>query len=203
MRTFGTPESNGDPLPLTLDLRLEERESDRVRVSVCLSPDGGPQNVDGVALQLCTREGVCLGPRLLIPIGGQVVGPLTTSAELRSRTAIPDDSQVVAVAWWGSEEVEVTCPSDRGTCLEFHMRGRKRVPLPDHAVLRRLTKGERATLTALMPWVAEPLVLPDPTEIEPVDTDETAEEMADEICAELGLDEDNARWLKELLTEED
>jgi hypothetical protein len=178
---------------------VDDRQADRVWVSVSLSPEEESHTVDGVALQLCTRDGGCLGPRLLLPISGQLAGPLVTRAELRSMEPIPRESRVVAVAWWGHEQIEVSCPSDRGTCMEFHLRGITREPLPDRTAIRNLEPGEREALAAHLPWVNESWAVSDPKQIEPLDT----EESLDDVVEDLGLDDENARWLKELLTEDD
>ena len=186
-------------MSISIDLRLDDREDDRVWVSVSLCPEDDVHTVDGVTLQLCTRDGECLGPRLLLPISGQLAGPLVTRAELRSMEPIPRDSRVVAVAWWGHEQIEVSCPSDLGTCMAFHMRGVSGVPLPEHAAIRDLEPEERDALAQHLPWVREIRVVSEPGLLEPLDT----EESLDEVLDDLGLDEENARWLKELLTEDE
>lgn len=186
-------------MPLNLDLRLDERQSDRVMVSVRLEPDDDCRTVDGVALQLCDASGDDLGPRLLLPISGQLSGPTLTRAELRSLRPIPEGSQVVATAWWGQEQIEVSCPSARGTCLEFHMRGRTRVALPSNTEVRPLSRGERAVLVQVMPWIAEIRPQPQRGAIEDVEPEDTAEGFVEEY----GLDEENAQWLEELLAEPD
>jgi len=183
---------------LSLDLRLDDRKPDRVLVSVRLSPEGEVHPVDGVALQLCSEDGECLGPRLLLPIHGSLAGPVVTRAELRSADPIPRNGRVVAVAWWGREQVEVTCPSDRGTSLEVHMRGQSQVALPARVTLRLLDEAERAALVRRLPWIDEPLAKAHPR-IEPVDP----EPDADELCAEIGLDGEDAAWLKDLLESDD
>lgn len=186
-------------MPLNLDLRLDERQRDRVVVSVRLEPDDDCRNVDGVALQLCDATGDGLGPRLLLPISGQLSGPTLTQAELRSLRPIPEDSQVVATAWWGQEQIEVSCPSSQGTCLEFHMRGRTRVGLPRNTAVRPVDAQERNTLVRLMPWIAEIRPQAQRSAIEAVEPEDTAEDFAEEY----GLDEENAQWLEELLAEPD
>jgi len=184
---------------LSIDLRLDDREEDRVWVSVSLSPEEEVHTVDGVTLQLCTRDGECLGPRLLLPISGQLSGPLVTRAELRSLEPIPRNSRVVAVAWWGQEQIEVSCPSDLGTCMAFHVRGITRVPLPERAAIRDIEPEERDILARHLPWVNEPRVVADAGHMDPLDT----EESFDEVVDDLGLDEESARWLKDLLIEDE
>jgi len=186
-------------VPLSIDLHLDDREEDRVWVSVHLYSEEEGHPVDGITLQLCTRDGECLGPRLLLPISGHLSGPLVTRAELRSMEPIPRDSRVVAVAWWGQEQLEVSCPSDLGTCMAFHMRGLTGIPLPDHAALRDLEPEEREVLARHLPWVREIRTVANAGLLEPLDT----EESLDEVLDDLGLDDENARWLKELLAEDD
>ncbi len=181
-----------------MDLHLDDRQPDRVRVTVRLEPDDAGHPVDGVALQLCSEGGECLGPRLLLPIQGRLAGPLVTRVELRSLSPIPENGRVVAVAWWGCEQVEVTCPSDRHTTLRDHVRGAHRAPLAGRVGLERLDDDERAAFYRLAPWAAEPRV-PRSPRLEPVDPEPSAEE----ICEELGLEGEDAEWLKDLLEEDD
>ena len=185
-------------MSVSLDLHLEDRQADRVWVSVRVAPDGEPRRVDGVALQLCARDGEALGPRLLLPICGCLESPIVTRVELKA-AAIPRDGQVVAIAWWGQEQIEARCPADVGTGLEGHMRGHRQLPLATRIDVAPLAPDERAVFVRRMPWVAAPMIPFDPRGIEPLESEPTS----DQICEELGLDGEDAEWLKDLLDEDE
>jgi hypothetical protein len=136
---------------------------------------------------------------MLLPICGCLGSPVVTRVELKSSTPIPVDGQVVAVAWWGREQVEVRCPSEVGTTLEAHMRGHRQLPLGEEVELARLPADERDVFVRRMPWLAEPMVPPDARGIETLETEATP----DEICQELGLEGEDAEWLKDLLADDE
>ncbi len=192
------------PLDLHFELRLEERQSDRVFVSVVLAPAGpSGASVDGVSVQMQDRGGEPLGARLVLPLSGAVVQPLITTVEVRSRGAVPPGARVVGVAWRGPDQLEADCPCDPGTELEVHMRGRKVIGIPkDDGRIRGLDPEEREVLAALMPWLNEPRVVA----TEPIavldspapDVDEVVGDVADQF----DLSDEDAALLKELLGEE-
>ena len=72
---------------LDIELCLQSRQPDRVVVRLKLVPqaDEGVQ-VDGAAVDLLSREGDALCPRVLLPFAGLLRAPITTTVELRGRT---------------------------------------------------------------------------------------------------------------------
>jgi len=198
-------------LGLDVELRLEERGVDRVIVSVLLAPpDQQTTRVDGVALQLHHPDGERLGARMLLPIAGEVASPMLSTVELRALDGeIPQGSRVTGTAWRGTEQVEVAIPTDPGTAFEAHVRGLERIGLQPlasrpRAYLEVLLPDERAVVSALFPWVDEPMV-PKPAvgELEVVDHEPDNDELVDEFADEIGLDPESAEWLKDLLDEDD
>ena len=79
------------------------------------------------------------------------------------------------------------------------MRGHRQLPLADRVALVRLLPEERDVIARRMPWVDDPMVVPDPRGIEPLE----AEATPDEICEELGLEGEDAEWLKDLLADDE
>ncbi len=190
-------------LDLHFELRLEEREADRVFVSVVLAPTCGATGVDGVSLQMVDRTGEPMSARVVLPLAGEVAQPLLTTVEVRARGAIPAGSRVVGHAWRGQEQVEAACPADPGTQLEVHMRGRRIVPIPAPGLaLRPLDGAERARLARVMPWIDEPARRA-PERPAVVDSaPSTPEDVAEEVAQQYDLDPEDAAFLKELLGEE-
>ncbi len=195
-------------LPLTFELRLEERRTDRVFVSVLVAPDGGEAAlIDGVALQLLTSAGDALSTRMVLPIAGAVYQPMLSTVELRTREGgeVPLGCRVQGIAWAGADQLEATLPTDPYTELEVHARGRQVVVgEPDGArVLERLLPEERVRIARDFPWVDEPRVPPEPiAELEVVDNADPhggCDPEFDRMCGDLGLDDANADFLKELL----
>ncbi|MFT4621459.1 MAG: hypothetical protein ACI8PZ_000111 [Myxococcota bacterium] len=190
--------------PISLELRLDAREPDRVFVSVLLVPSDSGAPIGGVSVQLFTRSGQDLGNRLLLPIAGQLAQAMRSSVELRTLESIPPGSKVVATVWWPGGQVEATCPTDPGTELGSHMRGCKMISPADESELRHLNLAERERIAARFPWVDEPMLpAEEPTAyFEPTPEDDP-DGFVDGIASQYDLDEESAEWLKELLTEEE
>lgn len=189
---------------IDLELRLEGREQDRVFVSVVLSPSGEDAGaLDGVSVQLYSRTKRALSARLLLPIAGKLIQPMVSTVELRALEPIPAGSFVQGTAWKGSEQRDATCPTDPGTAFADHMRGRRRlVPEESDLALAVLVPEERAVFSELYPWVDEPMIPVVPlAELSVVDQEEDDEDDLDALCAELGLDDEAAGWVKELMEE--
>jgi hypothetical protein len=188
---------------LSFELRLEERLEDRVIVSVLLSPCGGPASVDGVAVELFSRDHESLSPRMLLPISGALYGPIAVKVELRSGRPIPAGAVVAGTAWWPTDSQCATVPADPYTELEAHMRGKRAVSCRmTEEELVSLDRRERGRLAVLFPWIdRKPLCAKRAAAAidEPLDV----QDAVDDISEELGLDEENTRWLRELLQEED
>jgi hypothetical protein len=79
------------------------------------------------------------------------------------------------------------------------MRGHRQLPLGAEVDLSRLLPEERDVFVRRMPWIADPMVAPDPHGIEPLE----AEATPDEICEELGLEGEDAEWLRDLLSDDE
>ncbi|MCB9686298.1 MAG: hypothetical protein H6738_15420 [Alphaproteobacteria bacterium] len=185
-------------LPLKFELRLEDRGGERVLVSALLAPEGDAVRLDGVALQLHTRTGEPLGIRLLLPISGELRQPMLSTVELRC-DEVPMGAKVVGIAWLGREQREATIPTDPFTELEVHMRGRRRiVTFAEADGIDVLERAERDRIARDFPWIDEPRIPRAVAELEVVEGDDEV----DQIIDELGLDEESAEWLEELLREE-
>jgi hypothetical protein len=200
------PPSWSDAVPLSFELRLEERQPDRVILSVTLDPRDAPMTIDGLVVELFSRDEESLSPRMFLPIAGRLVAPLAIRVELRchqddhSSRQIPPGSRVIGTVWWDRDQIQATCPADPGTELEVHLRGRRCVAPPDEAqCLRSLTHGERAQLACLFPWIAceAPRAQEEPGG--PLD----AFDLCDEITDTYGLCAEDAELLRELLEEDE
>ncbi len=186
-------------LAVLLELELVERQPDRVYVSVVLTPEAeAPAALDGVALQLFSRAGDSLGPRLLLPIAGTLAQTMVSTVELRGRNlTLPPGGRVVGTVWLGADQAEATCPTDPWTELQAHVRGTRPVIGRSDADLELLTPAERDVLTQAFPWLEPP-----PLTALPGDVLEDEGANLDDLCSGLGLDPDEAEFLKSLLTEE-
>lgn len=199
---------------MSFELRVLERSADRVIVSVLLDPCGGTLQIEGVAVQLATRRLDPIGPQMVLPIAGPVSTMLAVQVELRSTEALPPGALVTGSMWWADGELRVTCSADLWTELEAFVRGRH-VDAPceqkglglagdDDDDFVPLEALERAALVRVLPWIERsgptcPPVLAvdaDPPKPHPHDP-------IDEVCAEFGLDEENAAFLRELLEDAD
>lgn len=186
---------------VTFELRLEERRADRVFVSVLLAPADPGASLDGVSVQLFQRDGEAVSPRLLLPISGVLAQPMITTVELRAEGGVlPGGSRVVGTAWNAVASVEASCPTDMWTELGSHVRGTRTVAAAPCGELRLLDLQERARLACIFPWMTRTAPLRTDDVLEPEDTQE---EEVDAFCAEYGLGEEEAEFLKELLAEDD
>ncbi len=188
-------------MPLHIELKLEERHDDAVLVTVRVAPHQA-QRVDGVAVELHDASGEAVSPRVLLPISGHLSEDVTTRAELRVQGTLPPDARVVATAWWGGDQVQTHCPCEWGSSLERFVLGEGLVRPGSRSELRELEPEERAAFGAMLPWLLgdpdrPPATLP--VEAAPV----PREDLPEEVVSSLGLDEESAAWLKELLEEPD
>ena len=181
---------------LTFDLQLKERLPDRVIVGVWLGPTDGQAQVDGVAVWLRAPDGERLSNRLMLPIAGTLTQRMLTAVELRAFEDLPAGSRVVGLAWHAGQQWDADIPADPGTSLEAHCRGWGAVkPLEDEAVrFRCLNEAQRTELQEAFPWLT-----PTETPLSVVETEEGVD--LKRACEELGLDEDEAAWLEDLLNE--
>lgn len=178
-----------------LSLALEARGEDRVRVTLVIEPSDDGAEVDGAALQL-VKDGEELCPRVLVPVRGALRGPVATTLELRANGDLPGGCRVVATAWWGDGQTQIACPADPFVTPVEHVRGQAASATSgDELPVRGLSDGERAHLAAWLPWVDDVIV---PAEVAGViEVDEPA--TADDLAEELGLEGEDADWLRELL----
>ena len=194
-------------MQLHFELRLEERQADRVFVSAVLAPhDSESAEVDGVSVQIFKRDGTALGKRLLLPISGSLHQPMITTVELRLLQPIPGAARVQGLAWHGTQQVTATCPCDPGTALGTHMRGRKLIamdaPLPEE--LQNLDASQRSVFTRLYPWITEPMVPIEPRAVLDGDLtpEEGARETAEQAAEQYDLDSEDAAFIEQLLGED-
>lgn len=180
-------------MPLTLTLCLDERAVDRVIASVHLAPETPGHAIEGVALQLFDAEGEPLSPKLLLPVAGALIGPLSSRVELRTDgRPIPAEAEVVVTAWWPGGQVQARRTTDPGTELAAHVRAEPE-ELPAAAELfEELDPAERARLVALFPWIVRP-----PPKVLELTADPPAADLADAYA----LDEEDAEWLASLADE--
>ncbi|MBX2797230.1 MAG: hypothetical protein KTR31_06180 [Myxococcales bacterium] len=192
-------------LALTIELRLEERNPNSVLVSVLLAPSSGSTRIDGVALQLFTRQGEALSSRMLLPISGELAQPMLSTLELQAQAdVIPQGCRVQGMAWNGKDQVEAYIPTDPFTELEVHMRGRRRIdPDEDDRLLEWVLPEEREKVSRDFPWVNEPRLPVATDALQVVDHEEDEEEALDEVLDELGIDAESAEWLKDLMEDEE
>lgn len=181
---------------MSFDLQLKERLPDRVVVGVLLKPTGDQAQVDGVAVSLRGPDGERLSNRLMLPIAGTLTQPMLSAVELRACAALIPGARIVGVAWHDGEQWETSIPADPGTSLEAHCRGRHAVkPLEDEAVrFLRPRPSEWGALQEVFPWLT-----PSDTPLAIVQTDEEVD--VRKACADLGLGDEDAAWLEELLAE--
>lgn len=178
-------------MKIDLQLSLTAREPDRAHVLLCLDPAEEACELDGVAVELFSRRDERLSPRLMLPIQGVLSHPIEVRAELRAQQPFGLGGYVLATAWHGKEQRTACCPADMWTAFERHVQGRRPVPLPGPLPgLTRLEDAELRALSRTFTW------LPTPLEPEPVD------DLVDDIAEDLGLEAEDAEWLRELMSDD-
>lgn len=200
-------------MDVDLELRLEERQPDRVRVVVSLAPVGRSARVEGATLRLVDTAGVELCPRTLLPVQGRVTGPMSLLVELRTCGALPPGARVLASAWTGRRQISATCPADPHTTLRDHLVGAApALPVPgfdpadlampddDEVDLAPLDADVRAALPAVLRWVDDPVRTTDVAGV--LEAPEEARTAAD-LADALGLDAESAAWLEGLLDDDE
>ncbi len=181
-------------MSVSLELRLDERHPDRVLVTVLLTPDVNDARLDGAALELLSHNRERLGPRMLLPIAGTLSGPICTRIELRATGGIPPGASIHGTAWWGDDQATFSLPADPYTELEAHVRGRGGLrPCRTAMKFTQLGREEIRKLQAAFSWLsgATPKVKAPEPEVE----------LTEEITEELGLNDEDAAFLRELLNE--
>jgi hypothetical protein len=190
---------------IEFDIQLEERLTDRVFVSVLLSPTHEPVHIDGAAVEI-RRLGTAVSARLLLPIVGTLTQPIGTTVELRAHGPIPSGARIVGTVWSGNSLLEVSCPCDPWTELEAHVCGTRPAALtePTGQDLRRLSPHERTVVAALFPWINRPKRAPDTAEKSIVEAqDLPAEDVVGDLQSQYDLDQEDTAFLRELLEDDD
>lgn len=190
-------------MDLDFDLQLTDRQPDRVLVSVLLRPASDePVAVDGVAVMLTSPDGESLSHRMLLPIAGTLSHPMASTVELRGHAPLPQGTRIVGLAWAGDRQWEVRIPADPGTQMAAHCCGKVTLRVHDDRVFAEhflpLSPEELATLAVAFPWLApcqDELTVVDDTTMDEEDAEFRA------YCEELGLCDDDADWLEELMSE--
>ena len=183
---------------VSVNLELEDRHPDRVFVSVVVRPSDPPCTVDEVTVQLLCPLRQELGPRVLLPIHGNLTTPVTTTVELRSGGELPEGCSIAAVAWSNAEPIRATCPADPSTSLAAHLTGSP-LGLPSApGTFSTLRPAERASLHAAFPWLDAHERRPHPLR-ETLDADD--EHTAEALAEDLGLGKEDAEWIASLLEE--
>jgi hypothetical protein len=185
-------------MPLSLHLQIEQRRPDRAVVLIELQHEGDVIHVTGAAIELRSAQGILLSPRMLLPIAGDLTGPLATRVELRATQHIPHGSQVYGVVFFDGDRAETSIPVDPCTELQAHVRG-MRVISGGETALETLDPVEEYALQQLFPWTYD-----DRERDEEDEEDEASEQddVTDEVAKSLGLDEEETAFLREILTEE-
>lgn len=187
-------------MDVELELRIHERRDDRVVVALRVRPGGeAGAFVDGAALHLVDASGEELCPQVLLPLSGPLSGPVCLNVELRGNRKLPEGCRVVGLVWQGAEQVTTTCPADPDVSFAEFLRGsRHGLPADDSVELFTLDDVQSARLTAIWPWVTEPIRASAASEV--LDAGPSLDD-AESLGEDLGLDEESAEWLHELLHE--
>ena len=195
-------------MALFFEVTLEERRADRVVAIVRLESEGEPVALEGVAVELLDRGRDRLSSRVLLPIAGELAQSVAVRVELRAFDEIPVGAFIEATAWWEADQRRVVCPTDTSTELEAHVHGRGAIPLAgEDGEFLSLTPAQWRRLAGRFPWlvslhdaVASPGgVAPGATE----GGEDALGETLEETLEGLGLEGDEAEWLKELLGDEE
>ena len=187
------------PQPFDVELRLESRETKAVIVSVLLTPAEGGATLSGCELELQTAEAEPLGPRLVLPIAGELTAPMRSTVQLRASSEIPRGSRVFATAWDASEVLEFWIPADPRTALWTHLKAGNHPSFGTCDVqLADLTADEQAQLANHFQWIAN-LRRPQVLDAYKTDLGDAFEGMV----ADLGLDAEAAEWLREIIGDDE
>lgn len=196
-------------MSLTLELRLEEAEGSRVKVALLLTPTGGPVAVEGAALELRAPSGERLGARLVLPIAGQLAGPVGTKVELRTDETLPRGAVVHGVVWSADELLEVEVPTDPCTDLLSFLHADRHVASPPRAEAAGfddpeplpLSRDDRRALANALPWLPTfRMRRPEPEG--PRILEEASADVARDAARHHGLSPEDEELLRDLLDDE-
>lgn len=185
-----------------IQLHLEKREKDRVFVRIDCKSLNGVVPVDSAKMELKSACGQSLCPQLLIPVSEICTETTSRVFELRAGPTLPQGAVVHAQIWTQEGVRRASCPADPFLRAADHVLGVGRDPEEyGSTVVRALTEEERGDVLRAFPW----LDCPRSTSPEAARILEAKEEMpeVDDLMADLGLDEDCAEWLSELLGEDE
>ena len=188
-------------MSLSLRLTIEQRRSDRVYVLVELDHDGATVDINGAAVELRSQKSHLLSPRMILPIAGLLAGPLSTRIELRAQQPIPQGATVYGVVFWGGDQTEAVIPADPCTDLQAHVTGARNISGYTSKTLENLSPEEEYALYQHFPWTVKEEEEDDWSE-ETLDEDDPVDDLTDEVARSLGLDDEEASYLRELLTDE-
>jgi hypothetical protein len=184
-------------MALDVELCLVERSRDRVRVRLLLTPDADGVVVEEAIVQLVDAAGEGICPQLLLPISGRLTGHVQTTVELRAPAALSEGTRVVASVWHEGQPQQTSIPADPFTRLLDYLQGSRLAGGdPEDVLLCPLSLEEERRLEEVFPWVRQPLRVP-----EVAGVIEATTSRVEELAEELGLDEEGAAWLEELLEE--
>jgi hypothetical protein len=189
------------PMALSLHLQIEQRRPDRVFVLIELVHNGATINVTGAAVELRSKRGILLSPRMILPLAGLLAGPLATRVELRSQQPIPQGSKVYGVVFWNGEQTEAVIPADPCTDLEAHVRGSRNIWGFAAKDLESLEPSEEYALQQRFPWAIQ-FEEDEDEDTAPMDSELASDDLTDEVAKSLGLDEEETAYLREILTDE-
>ena len=192
----------GSNMDVELELRIHERRDDRVVVALRVVPTGDvPVTVDGAALHVVDAAGDEVCPQVLLPVSGALSGPVDLTVELRATRSLPVGCRVVGLAWSGCDQSTSSCPADPDVSLFEFLRGaRHRIPAEDAVELFTLDDEQRVRLEATWPWLVRPIRAADDQAFLEAGT---LDDDVDALAEDLGLDDDSAEWLHDLLHEAD
>ena len=187
-------------MDLDFQLQLAERLVDRVFVLVRLAPKASLSlKVEEVALVLLSATGERLSHQLVLPLSGRIEQDISMTVELRALAPLPYGSVIQGTVWTDHREVELQIPADPGTQLEDHCRGRVMIR-PDRdpefpTRLKLLSCEEKSKIHQAYTWM-KPCPLTRPAVV-----DQEVPSDLRTCCQDLGLDDEDADWLEELLAE--
>lgn len=188
-----------------VELQIEERLRDRVYVSVVLRPTDEDAAVEGVAVQVVSRTGEAISPRLLLPISGTLSSTMVSTVELRGLTGtIPRGSKIVGSAWLGSEQIEFQTSADLGPTLGAHLRADHQLWPRSQGNFSMLTDQEQCELAEHLPWLdcwTKPRSVEEEDGV--LEGEEDAGDPVEAFADALGLGEEDSEWLRKLLNEDD
>jgi len=185
-------------MAMEMHIELLDVQADRVRVAVELDPHQ-TLRLDELVVFLTDGNGDTFGPRVLLPISGELHGAVSTTVELRSTSpCLPDHTSIRAEAWVAGEMHACAIPAHSWTDLAVHLSGESPELDPfEPSALRSIRGGDYRKLRRYLPWLAnlarcgasQGLPILEPPQEDP-------------IPQGMDLDPDCEAWLRDLMSEE-